>query len=556
MSLLVRSLIVTSLLIVWQLTSLLLGSKGLARNALTDSDDLHGKSMHKPVRPKIFGLGLSKTGTTSMSVALAKLGYRSIHNDASLTSFMYNPNATVDLTGKYDDVDAVFDIPTAAYFRELHAAYPDAKFILTVRSSPTEWYQSFKTYLGSFLYYKWGCAVPERVQRLHDYVYGSRNIQDSWIDAYEDHVADVEAYFHEHAPENLITMNLSNENPDPWHKLCAFLEVTDGPCSDKPTSIEFPRSNSASDHQNISNICPGDSMTKDLVSLEEAPGNISTFAYVALLCHPSGPNQVQYIRMLIVLMENIREFDTKNDIVVMVYGGINKIIWNTLSNLGFKIVRVSSVSVRQDLNFINQPDEHAAKCYRSKLRALQLVAYDKIMFVDLDLLFEKDVREFFHREGFTIGTGYLSPMNAGFFVAKPSHQAFTDIADIARSGTFTEETGWMDYGFFPHWRLENETSDWSFWGSTVDQGLLFYYYGLLMQNTTNIMSVEYTKPLYTHFAGENKPFLHHPDNADKKLPKRYVEPVRKWYLLWNNVKHKLSSDQIAWFESVSSMKQS
>ena len=99
--------------------------------------------------PKVFGVGLSKTGTTSFSAAMNMLGYHSLHNDPTLVHFMHHSRqeletsatsaSSFNLTGKYDDVDSVWDIPTAAYYRQLHAAYPDAKFILTVRSSPRVW---------------------------------------------------------------------------------------------------------------------------------------------------------------------------------------------------------------------------------------------------------------------------------------------------------------------------------------------------------------------------------------------------------------------------------
>ena len=37
------------------------------------------------------------------------------------------------LTGRYDDVDAVEDLPTAYYYEQMLQVYPSAKFILTVR---------------------------------------------------------------------------------------------------------------------------------------------------------------------------------------------------------------------------------------------------------------------------------------------------------------------------------------------------------------------------------------------------------------------------------------
>ena len=42
---------------------------------------------------KVFGVGLSKTGTTSLGVALESMGYRNIHNDRGCVPFLYEEGA-------------------------------------------------------------------------------------------------------------------------------------------------------------------------------------------------------------------------------------------------------------------------------------------------------------------------------------------------------------------------------------------------------------------------------------------------------------------------------
>ncbi len=71
----------------------------------------------------MFGIGLSKTGTTSLGAALVQLGYRNLHNDRSLVAFLY-PDRAVNMSGRYDDLDAVEDLPVALYYKELLVAYP------------------------------------------------------------------------------------------------------------------------------------------------------------------------------------------------------------------------------------------------------------------------------------------------------------------------------------------------------------------------------------------------------------------------------------------------
>jgi Sulfotransferase domain len=75
-----------------------------------------------PSHAKVFGVGLSRTGTTSLHYALGFLGYRSIHFPP--------PHQLRELLNFYD---AAVDTPVACVFKELAEAYPDARFVLTVR---------------------------------------------------------------------------------------------------------------------------------------------------------------------------------------------------------------------------------------------------------------------------------------------------------------------------------------------------------------------------------------------------------------------------------------
>lgn len=84
-------------------------------------------------RPKIFGIGLSKTGTTSLAHALEILGYRT-KDYPGLSRYRAGDLSSVDLA-VVDAYDALTDTPIPSFYRELDQRYPGAKFILTVRAS-------------------------------------------------------------------------------------------------------------------------------------------------------------------------------------------------------------------------------------------------------------------------------------------------------------------------------------------------------------------------------------------------------------------------------------
>src|SRR5262245_49667382 len=94
---------------------------------------------------RILGVGLSKTGTTSLHRALCRLGFKSLHfDDQRLNDVIVGTNDTPDFR-RYDDLDAVLDIPAACFFEELMHAYPDCKCILTVRDE-NQWWRSIESH--------------------------------------------------------------------------------------------------------------------------------------------------------------------------------------------------------------------------------------------------------------------------------------------------------------------------------------------------------------------------------------------------------------------------
>src|SRR5688500_10393659 len=81
---------------------------------------------------KIFGIGLSHTGTRSLDSALTKLGYKSIHRATDRTTYRELSNGIYNLT-ILKTADALSEITASPYYAEFDRAYPGSKFILTVR---------------------------------------------------------------------------------------------------------------------------------------------------------------------------------------------------------------------------------------------------------------------------------------------------------------------------------------------------------------------------------------------------------------------------------------
>lgn len=148
---------------------------------------------------------------------------------------------------------ATTDTPSTVFHRELLAAYPEVKVILTVRDSPDQWFESQTQTIMQFFehfnakprtiaeaYRRLFVPFDARTVRMnellfayypmyttlrHDMQYGTTTAKD-W---YEDYIATIKATV---PLERLLVMNVK----EGWEPLCTFLD------KDVPDS-PFPRAN-------------------------------------------------------------------------------------------------------------------------------------------------------------------------------------------------------------------------------------------------------------------------------------------------------------------------
>jgi hypothetical protein len=171
---------------------------------------------------KVFGLGLSKTGTTSLAEALNILGIKTIHypHDQETFDDLTNGNYRLSILEVYQ---GVADIPVAPYYAQLDQIYPESKFILTVRDKEP-WLSSAE--------YEWrkregrmnsDPQFREFTNFILACVYGSLQFsKDRFLYVYDTHVRNVNNYFKDRE-EDFLVMDICGG--DGWQKLCRFLEL-------------------------------------------------------------------------------------------------------------------------------------------------------------------------------------------------------------------------------------------------------------------------------------------------------------------------------------------
>lgn len=168
---------------------------------------------------KIFGIGLHKTGTTSLSSALQILGYNTIRFPYK---FLKSSNGELSLDyNKINKYDALCDTPIAYFYKELDKKFPNSKFILTIRDLE-KWAKSAKKH---FSITRAILRENFRGKEVKDYIirlFGTDVFDyEKFVETYKNHNKQVQDYF-SNRKEDILLINICNGGG--WDKLCSFLK--------------------------------------------------------------------------------------------------------------------------------------------------------------------------------------------------------------------------------------------------------------------------------------------------------------------------------------------
>lgn len=166
---------------------------------------------------KIFGIGLAKTGTTSLTEALKILGYTGNHYFRTYDNLLQI----------IDNLDFAVDMPIQSIYKNLDYIYPNSKFILTIRDE-NEWLESCQ------LYWTYKQVNNKNIYDMRIEQFGIGHFDKSvFLNVYRNHISDVKEYF-KNRSQDLLIINICNNTS--WDPLCEFLN------KDIP-KINFPWAN-------------------------------------------------------------------------------------------------------------------------------------------------------------------------------------------------------------------------------------------------------------------------------------------------------------------------
>jgi hypothetical protein len=162
---------------------------------------------------KVFGIGLNKTGTSSLHEALKLLGYTSLHHGG--------PETTARIRRAIEErkpvlhyldprFDAFSDTAITRYYHLADVQYPGARFILTVRDIDG-WLDSRRRHVEK----------NRRLKEVGRYQHSFLKVElGRWRAEYRRHYGAVQSYF-ANRPGDLLVLDIVGG--DRWEPLCEFL---------------------------------------------------------------------------------------------------------------------------------------------------------------------------------------------------------------------------------------------------------------------------------------------------------------------------------------------
>jgi hypothetical protein len=165
---------------------------------------------------KVIGIGLNKTGTTTLAECLRIVGYKkhvSVRRDLLAE---YRRGRLDNVFKVIEDNESFTDWPFPLMYREIFSRFGDrARYILTKRVSALKWLESLKRHSLR--------TLPDKHSRLLAYGYNyPHGVEEYHLDFYERHCFEVVNFFARHNSEHLL-LEVSWDAGDEWARLCEFL---------------------------------------------------------------------------------------------------------------------------------------------------------------------------------------------------------------------------------------------------------------------------------------------------------------------------------------------
>ncbi|KAL7478737.1 hypothetical protein ACHAW6_004488, partial [Cyclotella cf. meneghiniana] len=264
------------------------------------------------------------------------------------------------------------------------------------------------------------------------------------------------------------------------------------------------------------------------------------FAYASVLgWNPDESQNKVYLDAMRVLVQSLRH-SIADFIVMMMYHDHEA--ESLLLSEGATVVHIAPLHHSLDVTYF---EPWFVDIALAKLQAFELTKYARVQVLDVDTSvleaekMDKLFTSFADSKLVAEGLGSDSPLRAGWFMLQPPEKDFLNIQGILDRGTFTSEHGWDNLDLpleYPGWKSSHPSRTWEFYGSQLEQGLLFhYFYALPKYNDPKVKDADLLTLLddnallsfqFIHFYGEKKPWANN-TNAES-IPMHIAIAKKKW----------------------------
>jgi hypothetical protein len=163
---------------------------------------------------KVFGTGLQRTGTSSLTRALNTVGIRTRQFPKPLYGDIHH-----EIINRFNGFT---DFPIPLLYRSLDTAYPGSKFIHTIRDE-VSWLKSVE-WLFTVGAVKFNWDKHEIFSRVHTDFYGTAAFDaERFLARYRAYNEEVQAYFASRTADFLVIELAAG---DGYEQICPFLGVT------------------------------------------------------------------------------------------------------------------------------------------------------------------------------------------------------------------------------------------------------------------------------------------------------------------------------------------
>lgn len=243
---------------------------------------------------------------------------------------------------------------------------------------------------------------------------------------------------------------------------------------------------------------------QELRSLRDSSIAPSKFAYTFVIggCNPKEKGYRNYFYNILVATKTLREHGSRSDVVVFVQMAY-KYKGDVIPEEDARWFDAMGIHIRY---IPKDPHESFYSIMLEKFRILTLTEYDRVIFMDgdvlprtnLDYIFEKSMSGVF-RENLVLA-GSVEPASGGFFMLKPSPGDFELVQQIIHDSHvrgmalpyphWDDEVGWGHKIEAPDYydQLKDKSGTlWNFYGSHADQGLLYHWVKYVKKSVTVVL---------------------------------------------------------------------